>query len=299
MFGGFFMYYALLAFAAVLISGVFAVNKEYQKMFGTASETGLAFHSVLGLFTAMIFFCLCGFKVSFTPFSFALSAAMNILVVAYSLIGFKLLKSGTMALYTVFLMSGGMILPYIYGLIFLDEPLKVLRIIGLFVILSGVIISNYGKAKTGKKEILMCIAVFILNGFVSIINKTHQVETVFETVGTKEFVFIGGAFRFVLCGVLFLLLSQKNKKSHQSGEKKANLAKAGLLIALAAALDGASFLLQLISAQNLPATVMFPVFSGGTIIVSTIAGVLFFKEQLSKKAVASVILCFVGTFMFL
>ena len=292
------MYYVLLALAAVLISGVFAVNKEYQKMFGTAPEAGLAFHSVIGFFTAMIFFCLCGFSVSFTPFSFALSAIMNILVVAYSLIGFKLLKSGTMALYTVCLMSGGMILPYVYGLFFLDEPIKVLRIIGLFVILFGVIVSNYGKTKTGKKEILMCAAVFLLNGFVSIINKTHQVETVFATVDTKEFIFIGGAFKFFFCGALYFLLSRKNKKPADN-ERKGKLIKAGLLIALAAVVDGASFLLQLISAQNLPASVMFPVFSGGTIIISTIAGVLFFKEKLSKKAIISVILCFAGTFMFL
>lgn len=289
----------MLALAAVLLSGVFAVNKEYQKMFGTASKSGLAFHAVLGFFTAIIFFCLCGFSVSFTPFSFALSATMNILVVAYSLLGFKLLKSGTMALYTVCLMSGGMILPYIYGLIFLEEPINVLRIIGLFVILFGVIISNYGKVETGKKEILMCIAVFLLNGFVSIINKAHQVETVFETVGTKEFVFIGGVFRFFLCGILFLILAKKDKKESEQRVQKGKISKAGYLIAIAAAVDGASFLLQLISAQKLPATVMFPVFSGGTIIISTITGVLLFKEKLSKKAVVSVILCFAGTFMFL
>ena len=42
--------------AVMLLAGDFAVNKLYQKKYGTDIEAGLKFNALLGLFTAAIFF---------------------------------------------------------------------------------------------------------------------------------------------------------------------------------------------------------------------------------------------------
>ena len=49
-------------------------------------------------------------------------------------------------------------------------------------ILAGIILSNFSNQKINFKQIAMCIAVFVLNGFVSIISKLHQIESDFETI---------------------------------------------------------------------------------------------------------------------
>ena len=291
------MQYAMLAVAALLLAVTFVANKGYQLLCGDSPQKVLGFNCLLGLFTFAVFVFINRFEFSFTLFSLFLSVIMNALVVGYSFISFKLLKSGTMALYTIFLMSGGMILPYIFGIVFLNEPFGILRLAALIFIFLGVIVSNSSKQKTSKKQLLMCIAVFVLNGFVSIISKIHQAEAAFPTVTASEFVMIGGIVRFVLCGTLFIVMKEK-KQTHP--QKKKNLiSKLICLIALAAISDGVSYLLQLRGASNLPATVIYPFITGGSIVFSTLAGALVFGEKLTARTAISVALCFCGTLMFL
>jgi multidrug transporter EmrE-like cation transporter len=58
-------------------------------------------------------------------------------------------------------------------------------------------------------------------------------------------------------------------------------------------------LLQLFGAASLPATVLYPFVTGGSIVLSSLAGIIFFKDKLSKNVIASIILCFLGTILFL
>ena len=58
-------------------------------------------------------------------------------------------------------------------------------------------------------------------------------------------------------------------------------------------------MLQLLGEKTLPATVLYPFITGGSIVFSSLAGVIFFKEKLSAKLIISVMLCFAGTVMFL
>ena len=168
--------YMMLISAAILLSIDFALNKKYQGLRGTSPKASLFFNSVLGLVTAVVFFAINGFKISFSPFSAIMAVFMSIVVMSYNVIGFRLLKMGSMAMYTLFLMTGGMVLPYIWGLIFLDEPFTIVRTIGLIAIIGGVILSNFNREKVNFKQVIMCISVFILNGFTSIISKMHQIE---------------------------------------------------------------------------------------------------------------------------
>lgn len=289
------MYYLMLTGAAMLLGADFALNKIYQKFYGTAPKAAFFFNSLLGLITAVIFFCINGFKLEFSLYSFVMAGFMSLLVMCYNIIGFRLLSSGTMAMYTLFLMTGGMVLPYIWGLLFLNEDFSLLRTGGLIVILSGVVLSNFSGERVNTKQIVMCVAVFILNGFVSIISKMHQSQTTFNSVNAAEFIILGGFFKFLLAGILFLVF--KNKDGSKSGEH--SLKKAVIIITSSAVISGISYMLQLLGAKSLPATILYPFITGGSIVFSTIAGVILFKEKISTKLIISVILCFAGTLMFL
>ena len=72
-----------------------------------------------------------------------------------------------------------------------------------------------------------------------------------------------------------------------------------IIIALAAAVGGGSFMLQLLGAKALPATVLYPFITGGSIVFSSVADVIIFKDKLSIKLVISIIVCFVGTLLLL
>lgn len=289
------MNYFMLVFAALLLGIDFALNKVYQGIYGTAPKAAFFFNALLGLVTAVIFFFVNGLRLHFSVYSFLMAGLMSFLVMSYNIIGFRLLKAGTMAMYTLFLMTGGMVLPYIWGLLFLDEPFSVLRTAALLLILSGVILSNFSGGRVRLKQIGMCAAVFVINGCTSIVSKMHQSQTTYESVGTVDFVILGGIFKFLLAGILFLAAKKEDKA--ESG--KQHLKKAILIISASAVVSGVSYIFQLLGAKSLPATVLYPFITGGTIVFSSLTGVLAFKEKLSPKLILSVVLCFAGTVMFL
>lgn len=289
------MQYVMLVVAALLLAVDFALNKTYQKLKGTSLKSGLGFNSLLGLFTAIVFFIINGFKTDFSVYSFILAALMSGFAMCYNIIGFKLLKSGTMAMYTLFLMVGGMCVPYIFGLLFLNEPLSVLRTAALIVMLIGIIFANISNEKVNLKQMAMCITVFILNGLVSVISKLHQIELRFDTINATEFVLLGGFFKFIFAGIIYLFTK---KHIEEKREKKACTLSLVIIVASAVA-GGGAYLMQLLGAESLPATVLYPFVTGGSIVASSLVGVIFFKEKLSKSLIVGVVLCFIGTVMFL
>ncbi len=289
------MDYILLIVAVVLLGADFSCNKLYQGSFGASLCSSFLYNSLVGLLSTVVFFILNGFSLSVTPFSLIMVVLMTVCAVSYKLIGFGILKcSGSLTQYTLFLMTGGMLPPYIWGVFFLNEYVSPLRIAGLFIIAFGVALPNISKARVSPKLILMCLSVFFLNGAVSIISKMHQVQTVYPSVSATDFVILSNLICFVFAGLLFLILRKK-----QGFRPVAPIKKALIITAASAIFGGGSYLLQLIGAARLPATVLYPIITGGSIITSAAADWLIFKVKPSKTLVLSICLCFVGTLLFL
>ncbi len=287
----------MILIADILLSAGSVCSKKYQQWRGVSSKAAYFSIVVSGIQCIILFFCLNNFILNVTPFSLIMAVLMNIFVITYSLLGRFIIKNGTLALYSLFLMTGGMVVPYVWGLIFLDESFSILRTIGLFLIILAVSISNKIEKNTNFKFILLCFSVFLLNGFVSVVSKVHQIENTYKTVGTNDFILLGAIFRTVIVGIMFLFQIKKHEPTFDNSNVKLN--KVFLLLALSTILsNGASFLL-LQGAKNVPATVLYPFNTGGTIICTTLFGILIYKENLSKNEIIGIIICFIGTLMFL
>lgn len=289
------MFYILLFVSAVLLALDFAINKLYQKRMGTTASAGFLYNALQGLASCIIFFAIGGFKFNITPYSLLMAAILAVLIMSYNLIGFRIMKKGSVAIYTLFLMTGGMLVPYIWGIAFLNEEFVWLRAVGVILIIFAVALSNFSKQKFATTQLLMCVAVFVLNGFNSVVSKVHQVETSFETVNPFNFVALVGLCRFVVSGVAYIVCEAKNKNE----KTKVDFKTVGLIVPISAVLCGLASACLLIGAANLPATVVFPINTGGTMILSALAGVIFFKDKLSKSIVIGIAVCFIGTLMFL
>ncbi len=286
------MNYILVIIATVLLAFDFSFAKMYQMSQGTAFSEGLKFNAAIGLFSAAIFFILSGFNTDFSLYSMLLALGMSACCMLYSIIGLVILKLSNISVYTVFLMCGGMLLPYIFGICFLDEKPTLLRIVGIIIMLVAVFLSNRTKFEFNPTLLLLCLLIFVLNGMVSIISKCHQITTSFETVDSTTFVMYSGICKFILSSIA-LIFCKKEKGLYFSSKKV-------ILIMVASALiGGVSYMLQLIGATQLPASVLYPICTGGSILFSSLAGVILFKEKLSTYQTASVILCIIGTLLFL
>ena len=290
----------MLCASALLLALDFALNKLYQQKAGTSIRAGLGFNTLLGGICALIFFAVGGFSIKITWYSLAMSAGMATLIMLYNLIGFRIMKMGSMAIYTLFLMTGGMTLPYLWGLFFLDEPFSWLRTAGLCVLMGAVLLSNLPRRgeKLNAKLLLMCIGIFVLNGCVSIISKMHQIEASYPVVDTTCFVMLSGIAKFAISGTAYLIAKRAGNAKNESNDKRSMLPIAALILC-SAIIGGVSYLFQLMGAKNLPATVLYPFITGGSMVFSSIVGIVAFREKPSKLLLFSIGACFVGTLMFL
>lgn len=293
-------YYIIIVFATILLALNFAVTKKYQKEQGATIESGLKFNIISGAISGLLFFFLNGFKLEITAFSLAMITAMLIFAISYSLLGFKIMEGGKIALYIMFLMSGGMVVPYVWGILFLNEPLTILRSIGLILIIAAVVICNGDNSKFDKKQVLLCCLVFVLNGFTSVVSKEHQINP--KATSTINYVILEGLMKSILSLIVLIIIKTKQKFNNPTittiNIKRFN-GLTLLILSASAIINGCSFLLQLIGAHELPATVLYPIITGGTIIFTAIAGRIFFKEKITSKLAFGICICFIGTCLFL
>lgn len=292
--------YVMLIGAVVLLAMDFVCQKLYQRYNGCSLESGLKFNIILGFLKTIIFYFINGLKIEITVFSLIMAMVSAILTVSYTIIAFKLFSLGEMAYYTFFLMTGGMTVPYVWGLIFLDEPLSLLRTIGLFIIVFSIFIINAKGAKFNKKQIFLFGAIFVLNGFVSVTSKMHQISSL-PIVSSEGFVLLSGVMKAAVCLPVYLTMRMKNINSERNNNNncKNSTYKIISIVSASALIGGLSYLLQLKGAETLPATVLYPIITGGGIIFSALAGWICFKEKPTKQLVFGILICFIGTCMFL
>ena len=280
------------------MSGMFALNKLWQKSNGAGIKTSLLYTALTGLFVSVIFFAVGGGRVQITPFSLVCAAAVAGLCLGYNLIGFKVFSIGSYSVYMMFLMLGGMLLPFIYGMLFLGDA-DGTGTVSLAARFTGVALGDKKDKKNSRLFIILCVTVFILNGFVSITSKIHQIETVRQTVDATSFVVLTNGINGVASAVTLLFLCLRDKKPPELA-KDFPVWKVILMPLVCGALNGSSYLCQLVAAaSDMPASVQYPMITGGTVILSAAVGRVFFGERQSKLSLAGTLLAFAATFLFL
>ena len=282
--------------AATGIAGNFVFTKIWQQNKGNAVREGILFNTLTGFITGFIFYAVSGFKLEYTPFSLLISALIMLCVGGYTLIGFRIMSMGNMTVYTVFLMLGGAVVPYIYGWVFLNEVINLPKILGLIFVVIAVTL-NAGEEKSQKpssKFFLLCIAVFLINGATSVLSKVHQIESVCPKVSDMSFVVLSNLVR----GMMFLIMMPF---CHQETKQKAASGCDGrvyLAVFFSSLVNGISYFLQLGSVSRLPATIFFPLLTCVSIAMTAVFDRLVFKETLSRKTWISMGICAVSLILF-
>lgn len=284
--------YMLIILADILLAVTFACQKKYQEKAGLSVKASLVYTILSGFFSAMIFLVINRFNVRVTLFSIIMAVVVSVVITIYVFIGFRIMKTGSLSIYTLFLMSGGMIVPYIYGVLFLNEELSFARILGLMLIMVAIVVANFSRDKFDVKQLALCVGVFLLNGAVGVITKTHQISD--ASVTACDFVFL-----VFLSKIVVSILALFFKKGRSSTKINVPIKSVILIIFVSAVADGISYMLQLVGAVNLPATVLYPLITGGTIILSSLVDFIIYKERLSLRQCIGTGIAFLGTLMFL
>lgn len=279
------MYYLIVLVAVVMFGGCFALNEVYQKMRGSSIKISMQFSVLSSLAGLVVLLIVNNFKFEFTVFTFIMAMASAVASVGFTFCSFKALGSINLSLYSLFSMLGGMVLPFVQGIVFYNEGVTLAKSICMvFIILSLALTVERGEKSKGY---IYYAGVFMLNGAVGVIS------TLFTRGNYEKTSSAGFSILISLCTAglaLIILLLRFGKGAFE----KMSFSSVGIGSAAGVINRVANYLL-LISLVHIESSVQYPLITGGVMIVSTIIS-CFGKNKPSKKEVLAVGLAFLGMF---
>lgn len=315
------MYYAMLIGASFLFGSQFMVTKAFEKNYGKTVRASLSFSLLYSLFAGVIFFIIklvsSGTIFNLNPFSLCMAFGLSLVNILSSAIGIKTLALGDIAVYSLFLMLGGMIVPFFAGIVFLKESVSVCNLIGVAIMIIALCLpvffgkknKNAGEAQTDgdtKKKTsvffyVLCVFLFILNGLSSTLSKFNSVRE--GAALGAEFTFYTYGIQFVISLAAFALTTALGKSDKtQNEEKQPVILFRPVAIGCGAAfgaVNGTAFLMSSVAAEHVVAVAQYPLITGATILFSSLLAFLFYREKPTALQLVQIVISLAATILFM
>ena len=270
------MYYGLIL-VTTLMSGVqIALVDLYRRLRG-GSGWKISFQSSLigSVFGLVLLSIMNGGVFEFTMFSFLLAAISAVAAIGGTCVGLKALDKVNLSLYSMAMMIGGMVLPFVQGILFYGEQVTAAKSICFLCIAIAMILTFEKGQKKGK--LFYYIFIFILNGLNGVFQKIFVESPVQKT---SE---IGFMMLMLLCSIIIalaLLVFLGPKEGEQLSCNSLEW-KSVTCAAIGGSLYSISNYLLVIALAHVDSTIQYPMVSGGVMIVSTC--LCYFTEKKPRK----------------
>jgi len=278
------MYYLLIVLSVVMFGVNFAIQDGYRKIRGSSLKISLEFALIGGLCAVVVLLIANGFKVEFTWFTLLISLATTVIGIGYTFCSFRALGLINLSLYSLFSMLGGMLLPFLQGIVVYGEGMTVAKAVCLaFITVALILTVEKGDKKRG---VIYYVGVFVLNGLSGVFSKIFT-ESTLPKASPTGYSLLSAICSVVLSLSLLLLFFRKSNDHSKIGVKDSALAVTGGTI------NKVANLLLVVALLHVEASVQYPMVTGGVMIVSTL--ICFLQGQKpSKRELASVTLAFIG-----
>ena len=243
------------------------------KWFNMTSGDAAVFNGIK-TFVALVFFGgMSIWKFSCNPYTIIYGGLYGICLCMSMYCGYKALSLGPLSL-TSLIVSFSVVFPLLYGIVFCDEKLSMVKCAGFLFLALAIVAANVSdNAKEsnsgGFKWKIFVFATFVCNGLCSVLQKMHQIK--YPGLYCSEFML----FAMLVCGIIFWIANLKmtKLKAYKTIKGKRYAALSGKANAVA---NYSSILLA--GYEN--ASIMYPAISAGTILATMIFGTMIFKERL-------------------
>lgn len=275
------VYYGIITLSVVMFGVQFLISDRYEKAMGNSAASVFTLSLLSSLAGLACLFVINRFRLEFSRFTVlvAVLAAVNILL--FSLCSLRALSRIDLSLYSLFSMLGGMMLPFLAGLVFYREPMTPGKAVCVVLVVSALLLTIDPRGKRGG-TVYYC-GVFVFNGMSGVLSKFFESAPFAKTSAAGYSMWIS-AITALFSMIGLILFRSKPKK----------LSLRALVLALCSGSMGqvANYLL-LIALAVLPASVQYPFVTGGVMIVSTLLAA-FTGQKPSKTEIFTVGLSFLG-----
>lgn len=247
------------------------LRKNYSKK---VDGKGVYTYTTLAGVGTLAFFLLTAkdlhFNLEILPYSIWFAVSYILAGVA----GLKAIAVGSLSL-TSLVTNCALILPTLYGLIFLKEPADLFLYSGMALLVAALVLVNKSGEKspiTGK-WMLWAMLSFLGNGMCSVSQKVQQ--DAFAGAGKNELMIFALVIVIAVNAVLAITAEKREIRTCIKNGWSSGL--------IAGAANGVVNLFVMIMVGRMPASMVFPLITGGSIVLTHFVSKIFYKEQLSKR----------------
>lgn len=281
------MMYLILILAAFLFAVQFLFHQQYRQLKGEGIDATMTFSLYTSAISFVILFVLGGFQLHITWFSLVIAVLYAAVCLLSSYAGLKAFGTANLSVYSIFMMLGGMLLPFAYGILFANEAFTFAKALSIFLICTAVGCS-FEKGAGGKNAYRFYAAIFVLNGLVGVLSKIHLSV---PALAVDSYSFMATIQLALLMMCLFYCLITRQGISKQSG-------KLYLCLSGYAVCNGIGNLFCQIALTSLPASVQYPIITGGVMVFSTLIS-LVRREPIGGKTYFAAALACLSTILIL
>lgn len=217
-----------------------------------------------------------------SAYTLLLGVVFGVATALCAILHMKALESGPLS-YTNVICSCAMVIPSISGMIFFGETVTTWQYVGMALMLVSFVCAVDGKndqSGMNFKWMLMCLGSFLFSGSVGVMQKAHQTSPHKDELG----VFLVIAFLISAVFSLALMGWSKAKK----GESITVLSRARIKkFIMVSAVCGVGIALcnqiNMYLAGVMDSFIFYPVVNGASMILTTAAGLIIWKERLTGR----------------
>jgi drug/metabolite transporter (DMT)-like permease len=276
----------------LLIAVIFglALQNVTKKAFNSkvTASTPYIFTLISCVFACLFFVITSGFKLDFSLEVLPYSIGFGLSYGAAVIFTFLAVMTGPLSL-SVLISSYSLMVPTVYGLIFLNETVSVWFYIGLFFLAVSLFLINFKSkekkdnetgVKISAKWLLFVFLGFVGNGACSTIQVVQQKNL--NGAYKNEFMILS---LIIVIAAITVLIAINERKSLLGAVKGG-----GIYAAICGTANGICNLFVMMLAVRMNASLMYPLISAGSIIVTAIVSIFFYKERLSRLQLSGLVL---------
>lgn len=244
-----------------------------------------AYRQLLSAFFGIILIVIGRSALTLDKNTLIISVFSGLMLVLSMFCGIYAMKSGTVALVSMF-STAGLIVPCISGVFLFDEKISAMQWVGVAVFLLSAYLligsSKYIYKNFSAKTVVLLIACLVSEG------GTMLAQTIFARCVPDGNVSVFSLFSFLIPGIILLIMALViHPKNRDEMHMSKTMWGCGVVLALCVFVINQ---LATLASRFVSPVILFTFINGGSTIIGAVVAALFFKEKLTVRSVAGVII---------
>ncbi|MBE6618818.1 MAG: hypothetical protein E7626_03405 [Ruminococcaceae bacterium] len=280
--------------------GVGIAKNSFSKNVSSTQRGYQIFNMVSSAICALVILAYSGFKLDGSIYSLIIGALFGIVTAIAAIFNLAAVSIGPLS-YTTVIISSSTVITAISGLFFGEIP-SIPQWIGIAFMMVCIVLATKKKEddrnkKTSVKWLVFSFLAAIFTAGVGLLQKVHQESDHSDELSLMLFIafIVSTLFSFVL----YLISLKKDPPifAQKNGSKKKAAILLGALLFVVGIAIALNNIINLYLVGVMKSAVFFPIINGGHLILSTLAGLLLFKEKLTAKQWIGIIFGIAATFL--